>query len=372
DQPVGAGALLAASRDISATSHLPVLKLDLLCVDVDPNSARPDAIIDHAPRLTPAEARALFDNVLAKWREAEPDLARDLEILAIDENAAALLDRSGRRWLDLAAWSPVSLVGQVWTCCKPEGEHAEVLARLIDLGVEALAESEVNRARVEAGLLPANIAWPWGCGTLAPLPDFREHFNLRAAIATDDAVSTGLARLIGWDRLPLPDLPFNEPLTAIEAIGREAAEAIDRYDLVCAYIAEPARAAMNGNADAKIRALEHADKHVIKPILDKLHTYGDAETAAPAELESTGWRILVACDIPVSTQRRLPLPLPAPFAMDGAWVRSVLELPFTEDDAARGDVIVEPGCDLMEYFLLSSMRAPRRKSQRATQNENDE
>ena len=42
---------------------------------------------------------------------------------------------------------------------------------------------------------------------------------------------------------------------------------------------------------------------------------------------------------------------PVPFLMAGAWVRSTVARPLTEEAALASDLKIDPGHDLMEYFL---------------------
>jgi 2,3-bisphosphoglycerate-independent phosphoglycerate mutase len=42
---------------------------------------------------------------------------------------------------------------------------------------------------------------------------------------------------------------------------------------------------------------------------------------------------------------------PVPFAVAGKRIESVSHEPFSEEGAAAGDLHIDRGCDLMEYFL---------------------
>ena len=48
-----------------------------------------------------------------------------------------------------------------------------------------------------------------------------------------------------------------------------------------------------------------------------------------------------------------------PFLMAGAWIRSVVTAPFSEAASNDSDLHIDPGADLMEYFLFSGRNNPR-------------
>jgi len=52
-------------------------------------------------------------------------------------------------------------------------------------------------------------------------------------------------------------------------------------------------------------------------------------------------------------------PTPVPFLLAGAWIRSMVHRPFTEEGAADTDLVIDPGHDLMEYFLRGAMAGVR-------------
>ena len=85
-------------------------------------------------------------------------------------------------------------------------------------------------------------------------------------------------------------------------------------------------------------AIEHIDKHVVGPVLEKLRTYPE-------------WRILVMPDHPTNIATRKHGYAPSPFAMAGTRVRGIRPMPYSEKNAAASDLKIERGHELMEYFL---------------------
>lgn len=365
---LGAAALCAVGAGVSIGAEERVLKLDLVGVETDQRSKQFGEVVDHAPALTRAEARALLDALLEHWRTEEPDLMRDLALRQTAGAGAILIDRSGRSYEAFSCPAPGELPGRAWDGALPTGEHQEIVRTLIERSFDALDQHEVNRSRRESGFPAANLAWIWGvdAGADAALPPFADRFGLRAAFLAEDEGVRGLGKLIEWDRLAGTAAGGGSEAQIADrlaSIGRSAAGALDRYDLVCVHLGAPAEAGLRGDFSGKVAALESIDANVVRPLLAKLDTFGDAESAPPTTPDGeTGWRMLVATDFPVISEQRRAARSASPFAMCGGWIRSLLELPFNERGAAGTDLIVDPGHDLMEYFLFSGLRARSRKT----------
>ena len=94
----------------------------------------------------------------------------------------------------------------------------------------------------------------------------------------------GLATLIGWRRIEVPGAT-GYPDTYYAAKGRYAVEALNDVDLVCVHVEATDEASHEGNAAAKIKALEEIDRHIVGPIHEALKRHGE-------------YRILVTPTIP--------------------------------------------------------------------------
>jgi 2,3-bisphosphoglycerate-independent phosphoglycerate mutase len=199
---------------------------------------------------------------------------------------------------------------------------------------------------VEQGLPPASMAWVYGPGRRTVLPTFKDRFGLRGAAVTPSLWFAGLAACLGWERTPRTGV-----IRDITAIGREAVAAIDRYDLVCCHIDAPEDAALQGDWRAKVGAIESIDRHVIGPVVQALEEYGDPAATPKAK----GWRILVMTNVATLCAERRHDAAPVPFVMAGAWVRAAVQRPFSEAAGAESDLHIEPGHDLMEYFLRGGL-----------------
>ena len=88
----------------------------------------------------------------------------------------------------------------------------------------------------------------------------------------------------------------------------------------------------------KVDAIEHIDKFVVGPVLDKLRTFPD-------------WRILVMPDHPTNIATRKHGYAPTLFAIAGSNVKRTSPATYNEKNAAAGGLFIERGYELMEYFL---------------------
>ncbi len=333
------------------------MRLDF--ASVEPEAARASGtggpLVDaRASGLTRGEREALLAAVVEAWR-AESEWEGMSAALVGD--GAVVIDRSGRSYEEAETWAPATIVGMPWRRRAPGGPAGgagETLTRLMELSMDALLDHEVNVARREEGLGAVNIAWLWGAGRRIEAPPFRAAHDLSAAIITGSETAAGLARLLGIERVSAPGLT-DDADTDFDAMGAYACSALERFDLVLVYSGAAGRCAERGEALEKVAVLERIDAEVAGPLLASLSAYGDAEEDPTGERQA-GWRMLAACDTVVRTDERVATPEPTPVALAGGWVRSVLDLPFSEMGAAQSDLVVDPGRELMEYFLYSGLK----------------
>ncbi len=321
----------------------------------------PDAgkMLDHsAGAISDAEARRLVQDLHAYWKAKAPDLVVGMALTPGVSYRNILVDASGREYSKLVTTPPHAIPGEAWEPNLPRGEGpgGELLSRLLLLSAELFAGHEVNRARVEAGKRPASMAWIWGQGTKPTVPDFRGRFGLRGAMITAVDLLAGIASFIGWDRLDVPGITSYHD-TDYAAQGRATIKALAGYDVVCCHVEAPDEASHQGDWKTKVAALEAIDERIVGPVLDALLKHGDPEANPGAE----GWRMLVMPDHYTLCGTRKHDATPPPFVMGGAWVRSAVKRGFTEREAKESDLFVDPGHELMEYFLRGGLAAVKKR-----------
>ena len=233
---------------------------------------------------------------------------------------------------------PHDILGQPIAPHMPTGPGSEILCTLIQRSEAVLAGHEVNQVRRDLNENPATHIWLWGQGKMPELPSFADRFGRTGAVVAAVDLVRGLAKLIGWQCIDVPGATgYLDTNYAGKAQG--AIEALGQYDVVAVHVEAPDEAGHQGDAAAKVHAIEQIDRHIVGPVLEHLRGLGQP------------WRMLVMPDHATPCTRRTHLPEPVPFAMAGEGISSVVALDFTEAAAAQSDLHVDRGWELMEYFL---------------------
>ena len=235
--------------------------------------------------------------------------------------------------------APHDIMGESIQAHLPKGKRAAQLKELMEASRGVLADHPVNKVRRDLGENPATQIWLWGQGQRPALPLFDERWHLRGAAITAVDLVRGIARLIGWDVIEVEGATGYID-TNYAGKGRAALSALKSHDLVVVHIEAPDEAAHNGDARAKVRALEAIDREIVGPILKALEASGQP------------WRILVAPDHETPLDLRTHDREPVPFAMMGTDLAPARPGgPMTEAEARKTGMHVPVGHELIEYFL---------------------
>jgi 2,3-bisphosphoglycerate-independent phosphoglycerate mutase len=219
----------------------------------------------------------------------------------------------------------------------PRGPGAWLLEDLMLRSRDVFFEHPVNRDREANGLRPATQVWLWGQGRAPQLEPFAEVYGKRGAIISAVDLVRGVGVLLGWMRIDVPGATGYLD-TDYAAKGRAAVAALREYDLVCVHVEAPDEASHEGKADAKVRALEEIDRHVVGPLLEALPTHGE-------------WRILVSPDHRTTLRTRAHAHGAVPFAIAGNGILPCGQAAYDEAIAAAADLAFDPGHQLMRTFL---------------------
>lgn len=217
------------------------------------------------------------------------------------------------------------------------GPGCDLLNFLMARSVEQFAHHAVNRARLDAGKLPATNIWLWGLGRTPKLPPFREVYGKTGKMITAVDLLRGLAALIGWDRIEVPGATGYLD-TDYAAKGRYAVDAISTTDIICVHVEATDEASHEGNVAAKIEALEQIDRHVVGPLLAALEAQGD-------------YRILVLPDHPTPVRTKTHSHGFVPLAMAGTGIRPDSQRTYDEKSAGGSELEFAAGWRMMQFFL---------------------
>ncbi|MCO6439191.1 MAG: cofactor-independent phosphoglycerate mutase [Phycisphaerae bacterium] len=222
----------------------------------------------------------------------------------------------------------------------PRGRGAEWLRGLMDQARALLSEHDVNVVRRDLGENPVTDIWLWGQGRPMVLPTLHERFGLRGALIAAVDLIRGIARLAGMDVIDVPGATGYLD-TDYAAKGRYAVEALDKYDVVVVHVEAPDEAGHLGNVREKVAAIERVDAHVVGRVLNRLR-------------QEPEWRILVAPDHPTPVSTRVHSAEPPPFCLAGTRFHGIVQRAFCESAASKSDLFIDPGHELLEYFLRGS------------------
>jgi len=240
-------------------------------------------------------------------------------------------------WMRVKCTPPHDITGKPVAGHLPTGKGSDVVRDLMQRSQPVLADHEVNQIRRDLGENPATSIWLWGQGTMPRLPSFYKRFGIHGAAITAVDLIRGIASCVGWKLIEVEGATGYLD-TNYSGKGAAAVAALDEVDFVAVHVEAPDEAGHNGDAAAKVQALEQIDEHVVGPLLEKLTSY-DA------------WRVLCLPDHPTPVGVRTHTSQPVPFCMAGTGVAADRATRFTEAAGAESDLHIDPGHELMEYFL---------------------
>jgi 2,3-bisphosphoglycerate-independent phosphoglycerate mutase len=219
----------------------------------------------------------------------------------------------------------------------PQGPGSELLRSLMARSRDVLRDCPVNKERAAAGDRPATQVWLWGQGKAPRLKTFAEVYGKRGAILSAVDLVRGVGTLLGWTRIDVPGATGYLD-TDYAAKGRYAVAALEDYDLVCVHVEAPDEASHEGRVDAKVRALEEIDRHIVGPLLAALPNHGS-------------WRILVSPDHRTPLRTRAHAHGQVPFTAAGTGITARGQTSYDEVVADGSDLVFEKGQQLMPWFL---------------------
>ena len=221
----------------------------------------------------------------------------------------------------------------------PRGKGADLIRDLMNRSRQILPEHDVNLVRADLEESPANSIWLWGQGKTPAMESFSKRFGVSGVLIAAVDLIRGLGSAIRWKMLDVEGATGYLD-TNYQNKGSAAVKALDDFDLVTVHIEAPDEAGHSGDASAKVKALEEIDTHIVGPVLNRLREFGQ-------------WRILVVPDHPTPVRLRTHTATPPPFCMAGTKVSGLTNDPFCEKNAAASSISIEPGHELIEYFLHS-------------------
>jgi 2,3-bisphosphoglycerate-independent phosphoglycerate mutase len=270
------------------------------------------------------------------------DLARALNLPGFEFHYGVsyrnLLVYRGDEAFDLATKPPHEIPDEPISKWLPKGTGSQILRQIMERSRELFAGHEINRVRIATGHNPATQVWLWGQGHAPNMPTFRERFGVKTGcMITGVDLLRGLAVLLGWDVREVEGMTsFHD--TNYAGQGEATAAALDDHDLVFSHIEAPDEASHQADWKTKVDAIEHIDRYVVGPVLEKLRTFPE-------------WRIMVLPDHPTNIATRKHGYAPTCFTMAGTRIKGLRPAPYSERNSAASDLRIDRGHELMEFFL---------------------
>lgn len=308
-------------------------------------SLEPDALVFRCNLVTIADGR-MIDFSAGHILQAEAErLIGDLQAALGDERTRFYTGVSYRHlmtlrdadWMKIEATPPHDIPGEPVAGRLPTGKGSDVIRSIMERAAEILETHEINQVRRDLGENPATGIWLWGQGPMPRIEPFRAKFGLTGAGITGVDLFRGVAISAGWRMIDVPGATGYLD-TNYKGKGEAAVKALDEVDIVAVHIEAPDEAGHNGNPAEKIKALEQIDEHIVGPLLEKLGKFDE-------------WRVMVVPDHPTPCAKRTHTDVPPPFCMAGTGIFADEAAEFSEAAAAESDLHIDPGYELMEYFL---------------------
>ena len=227
----------------------------------------------------------------------------------------------------------------------PRGPGRDFLNELMARSAAVLDGHPVNAARIARGQLPATSAWLWGQGSRPDLTGFEKLHGKRGAMITAVDLLRGLADLIGWRRIEVPGATGYTD-TDYAAKGRHAIEALkdSGTDIVFVHVEATDEASHEGDTQAKVKALEEIDRHIVAPLHEALRPGGELDTRGD-------YRILIAPDHFTPLRTKTHAHGAVPLAVAGAGIEPDAAKTYDEPTADASDLAFAPGWRMMSFFL---------------------
>jgi 2,3-bisphosphoglycerate-independent phosphoglycerate mutase len=218
----------------------------------------------------------------------------------------------------------------------PNGEGSIFLRDLMKKSESILRNHPTNEERRKKGKLPATTIWLfWGSGQIPEMPRFDMEYGLKACMTSPVDLLRGLASMAGMVNLNIDGITDgldNNYKAQVEG----ALKALEDNDMVIIHIEAPDEMAHRGSISDKITAIEQIDREVISRLL---------------AWNGDDFKLLIMPDHPTPIKLKTHCAEPVPFLIFGDRVKSNGCSRFTEAEAGKTGITIEPGFKVMNLFI---------------------
>ncbi len=232
---------------------------------------------------------------------------------------------------------PHDILGQKIDKHLPDKKKAALINDIMFKSREILDLHEINQVRRDLHESPANMIWLWGQGKKVVLPSFKEKYGLSGAVISAVDLIKGIGCAAGLEAIKVPGATGYYD-TDYEAKARYALKALEKDDFVFIHVEAPDEAGHNGDARAKISAIENFDKLVVGTVLEGLKDVKD-------------YRLLILPDHPTPVALKTHTSDPVCLLMYGSGVLKDDINYYNELEAKKSQFVFADGHELMDYFV---------------------
>ncbi|TWT83353.1 cofactor-independent phosphoglycerate mutase [Planctomycetes bacterium CA13] len=334
----GRAPLEAAAQGITLGKNDWAIRCNLVTIQ---DQTMVDFTADHVSTEEATELLGMLQSELIGKAENDPFLSR-LEFVPGVSYRNLLIYRGDQSVtppfsLDTRAEAPHDLTDLPVADGFPRGPGSDLLVRLMNESADLFASHPINQKRIAAGKRPVTNIWLWGLGGAPDLPSIQELHGVKGAMITAVDLLRGIAALVGWPRIEVEGATGYLD-TDYAAKGCAAIDALESYDVVCVHVEAPDEASHEGRHDAKVKALEQIDKHIVGPLAEALAKHGDH-------------RILVTPDHPTFCSTKKHTHGVVPLLMTGTGITPDSQTTYDEMSAVASGERFDQGWDMLGKFI---------------------
>jgi len=219
-------------------------------------------------------------------------------------------------------------------------EAAKLLNEFTEKSYRVLAESVVNKRRVEQGLLPANLVLCRSAGDSLPkFINISELYKIKFGCFVEMPVERGIALLTGMEIADVPSssghLDVDYPVWA-----KVALDSLNRYDGLYVHIKGPDDPGHDGDCLRKKEIIEAIDKYFFPALI--------------SGIDLKDFVVCVTSDLCTVCNIKAHSAIPVPILVCGAGIKPDGSLSFSEKACASGSLGELAGQDILPFIVKSA------------------
>lgn len=329
----GRSPLEAVSMGIDLKSTDIVFRCNVVTVTEDEENYEDKIILDHsADEITTQEARILIEDVQKHFGNSY------LTFYPGVSYRHALVWANGPESYDLTP--PHDILEKRIGDYLPKGESGKLLGKMMKKSYEFLNNHPINLDRAKRGLKKANTIWIWGEGKKPALDSFYNLHGLKGSVISAVDLIKGIGICAGLESIDVEGATGNIH-TNFEGKAKACVDSIvGGADYCFVHMEAPDECGHRHEIENKVKSIELIDEKVVGYIVKELKE------------KNIDYRMLILPDHPTPLALRTHTRDAVPFMIyDSTEDAEFTADSFTEENAAKSEIFVEKGYELMKMFI---------------------